>query len=135
MTPIEADNLATIQAYLAAVEANATGAALARFYTPDAMQVELPNRLNPNGGQSDLPTLLERAEKVPALLRSQRFVLNAALAQGDRVAIEAVWTGELAVPFGSLTAGSTMRAHFAIFFELREGRIQSQRNYDCFDPW
>jgi len=44
-------------------------------------------------------------------------------------------TGTLAVPFGSIPAGGEMRARFAIFLELRDGRIVRQRNYDCFDPF
>ena len=57
----EQDNLACVRQYLSALEQCATGDALARFFTPDAQQIELPNRLNPNGGSSDLPTLLKRA--------------------------------------------------------------------------
>jgi hypothetical protein len=41
----------------------------------------------------------------------------------------------LAVPLGELAAGASMRAHFAMFFELEDGRIRRQRNYDCFEPW
>jgi ketosteroid isomerase-like protein len=52
--------------------------------------------------------------------------------QGDR---EARWEAELAVPVCSLTAGDIMRAHFAMFFEFRDGRIWRQRNYDCFEAF
>ena len=51
------------------------------------------------------------------------------------VALEVLWTGTLAVPFGSLAVGDNMRAHFAVFIQLRDGKIVAQRNYDCFDPW
>jgi len=131
----EAANLATIRAYLQALEDGAVGETLARFFTPDARQVELPNRLNPGGGNSDLATLVRRAEQGQKMLRSQRYEVQSEIAQGDRAAVEATWTGILAVPLGSLAAGATMKAHFAMFFELSEGRIRSQRNYDCFEPW
>jgi len=26
-------------------------------------------------------------------------------------------------------------ARFAIFLEIRDGKIAAQHNYDCFDPW
>jgi len=37
--------------------------------------------------------------------------------------------------FGSLTIGSEMRADSAMFFVFKDGKIVSQRNYDCFHPW
>jgi hypothetical protein len=51
------------------------------------------------------------------------------------VAIEAIWTGTLAIGLGSLKPGDKMRARFAQFFEFRDGLIVRQRNYDCFEPW
>lgn len=133
--PPESSHLPHIRAYLQAIATGATGEALAKFYTPDALQSELPNRLNPNGGTSDLATLLARAEQGQKLLKGQRYDIQSELAQGDQVAVEAKWSAELAVPVGTLAAGATMKAHFAMFFEMREGRIHRQRNYDCFEPW
>ena len=125
----------TVLRYLQAIADGATGDRLAAFFTPDALQVELPNRLNPNGGRSDLPTLLQRAEQGQALLRQQRYDVLNVVADGDRLAVEADWSATLAVPVGTLPAGAVMRAHFAMFFEMRDGLIHRQRNYDCFEAW
>ena len=57
------------------------------------------------------------------------------MADGDRVSVEVLWTGTLALAFGALAVGSQMRAHSAMFFEFKDGKIVSQRNYDCFEPW
>jgi ketosteroid isomerase-like protein len=51
------------------------------------------------------------------------------------VILEVVWAGTLAIPVGSLAAGDEMRAYFAVFIALRDGRIYRQRNYDCFEPF
>lgn len=135
MSSTEAENLAVVRAFLGAVERSATGEALARFYAPDAVQIELPNRLNPSGGRSDLPAILQRASLAPSLLKQQRYEVVSELAQGSRVVVEAIWTGVLATPFGAVAAGTEMKAHFAMFFEMVDGRIKEQRNYDCFEPW
>ncbi|MFT3806645.1 nuclear transport factor 2 family protein [Arenimonas sp.] len=135
MTGEEASNLELVRAYLKALESAATGEALARFFADDVVQVEFPNRLNPNGGRSDLATLLKRAELVPNLLSAQSYKIVSEMAQDSRVAMEARWSATLVVPFGEVPAGSVMRAHFAMFFELANGRIRVQRNYDCFEPW
>jgi ketosteroid isomerase-like protein len=135
MTNTESANLAAVRSYLTALENGAVGETLARFFMEDAQQIEFPNRLNPNGGRSDLPTLLSRAEQGQRLLRAQHYEIRSEVAQGAAVAVEAVWTGTLAVALGSLSPGSTLRAHFAMFFDLSNGRIRAQRNYDCFEPW
>src|SRR5499426_1552409 len=118
MSSLEATNLATIRAYLEALQGGAVGETLAKFFTPDARQVELPNRLNPRGGVSDLSTILRRAEQGQNLLHSQHYEILAELAQDHRAAVEARWTGTLAVALGPLEAGATMTAHFAMFFEF-----------------
>lgn len=135
MSAPEQENLQLVRDYLKALESAATGEGLARFFSPDAVQIELPNRLNPNGGRSDLATLLRRAELVPSLLRSQNYKVVSELAVGRRVAVEATWRAVLATAFGSVAAGTEMNAHFAMFFEIEGGRIKLQRNYDCFEPW
>jgi ketosteroid isomerase-like protein len=135
MTPAESSNVTMIREYLQALETGAADTTLRRFFTPDARQIELPNRLNPKGGSSNLEQLLVRAEQGRKLLRDQRYELKSAVAQGDHLAVEADWQGTLAVPLGAIVAGTTLRAHFAMFFELSEGRIRVQRNYDSFEPW
>jgi ketosteroid isomerase-like protein len=128
-------SLARVKEYLAAIEAGATGASLAVFFTPDVMQEEFPNRLVPGGARRDLAALLDAAERGQKVLRAQRYEILSALERGDTVALEVQWTGALAVPVGSLAAGGEMRARFAVFFELRDGKIARQRNYDCFEPF
>jgi len=78
---------------------------------------------------------LARAEQGRGLLARQRYEIVSELADNDRVAVEATWSATLAVPLGTLAAGDSMRAHFAMFFELVDGKIRNQRNYDCFEPW
>ena len=124
-----------IRRYLAAIEAGATGDALAAFFTQDVEQVEFPNRLVTTGARRDLAAILDGAVRGQAVLRSQRFELLRLVEDGDNVAAEASWTGVLAVPVGQTPAGGEMRARFAMFFELRDGRIARQHNYDCFDPF
>lgn len=57
------------------------------------------------------------------------------LAAIESGALEVLWRGTLVVPFGSIPAGGEMRARFAVFLELRDGRIARQRNDDCFEPF
>jgi ketosteroid isomerase-like protein len=129
------DNIAIARRYLQAIEAGSTGAALAAFFTPDVVQEEFPNRLVAQGGRRDLNAMLEGAERGQRVVTRQRYDVRNALATGDQVALEVLWTATLAVPVGSLPPGGEMRAHFAVFLEFRDGKIAAQRNYDCFDPF
>jgi ketosteroid isomerase-like protein len=130
-----AEVLELTRRYFAALEAGTTGDALAAFYAPEVVQEEFPNRLLPHGALRGLDAILRAAERGQQVMTSQRYEILRALADGDRVAVEFRWAGTLAVPVGGFAVGAEMRGRFALFMEFRDGRIVSQRNYDCFDPW
>jgi ketosteroid isomerase-like protein len=109
--------------------------AIERAFAADAVQIEYPNRLVPNGATRDRSALLEGARRGRQILRSQRFELHHAIVSGTTVAYECTWTAAVAIPIGALAPGDTMRARFAVFLEFRGDEIVSQRNYDCFDPF
>jgi ketosteroid isomerase-like protein len=132
---MQGDHEALVRAYLEAIAAGATGDTLAAFLHPDVEQIEFPNRLVAGGATRDLAAILAAAERGQAVVRRQSFSVAAVLAEAERAAVEARWEAELAVPVGSLAAGDIMRAHFAMFFEFRDGRIWRQRNYDCFEAF
>jgi predicted ester cyclase len=114
-------------------EAVARGENGEQFFHPDVVHRELPNAIFPDGNVSDLDGLLAAMERGRIAIRDQHFEVLNALAVGDQVAVEAVWTGTLAVPLGDLPAGHTLRAHIATFLEMRDGKIIAQRNYDCYE--
>jgi ketosteroid isomerase-like protein len=126
-------NIDTAVRYHQAVSGFAGGDELAAFFHPDATHHELPNALFPDGNIRDLAGLRAAAEAGRAALSAQSFEVISALAAGDHVALEATWTGTLAVPLGELPAGHTLRAHIAAFLEFRDGKIIAQRNYDCYE--
>lgn len=129
------DNLEIAQCYLAAVEGGATGETLAAFYTPDAIQEELPNRFLPQGARRDIVAILEAAERGQRVMQRQTFTIRHAFVSGEVVILELLWIGIVAVPLGSLPAGGEMRAHFATVLEFQGGKIAAQRNYDCFEAF
>lgn len=126
-------NLERARAYLRALEAR-DGTAL-DHYAPDVRQIEHPNRLSPKGAERDLAALREAAERGRIAIAHETYTLESATSEGDRVALEVTWTGTLAIPLGTLQPGDVLRARFAVFLEYRDGRIVSQHNYDCFEPF
>lgn len=128
-------NVELVRNYMKALQDGEAGDALRRFFTQDVRQIEMPNQLNARGQESDLEHILQRSLQGKQILKRQQYEIVSEMAQEGRVAVEARWTGILAVSVGTLEAGAEMKASFAIFFQFREGRIAMQRNYDCFDAW
>ena len=129
------DILTIAKNYLKALKAGKTGKELAIFFHPDVVQTELPNRLNPNGVTSNLDQILDRAEKSRKLLKMQTYEIENDFVNGNTVVLELKWTGVVAVAIGTLGAGKTMRARFAMFMRFKNGQIISQRNYNCFEDF
>lgn len=132
MNPVT--NLKKVELYLKSIE-NGDFAYIANLFSPDAVLEQLPNRIYPNGIWSEVSRMAEAFEKGRKLLSSQSYEIKSYIVDGDRLSIEVLWTGTLALAFGSLSVGSQMRAHSAMFFHFQGGKIVSQRNYDCFEPW
>jgi len=132
MNPLS--NLEKVERYLRSIESG-DFASIIDLFSPDAVVEQLPNRIYPNGIKSEVSKVAEAFEKGRKLLSSQTYEITSSVADGDKLSIEVIWTGTLAVAFGNLPIGSQMRAHSAMFFQFEDGRIRSQRNYDCFEPW
>jgi ketosteroid isomerase-like protein len=127
-------NLEKVQRYLKSIE-EGNFAYIAEIFDPEAVMEQLPNRIYPTGIRAGVSKMAEAFEKGRKLLSSQTYEVKSYVVNGEKVAVEVLWIGKLAFPLGSLAAGSEMRAHSAMFFEFHGGRIVSQRNYDCFEPW
>ena len=108
------------------------GDAVAALYAEDVEQIEMPNRLKPEGDRRGRAQLLSDVERSKGILRSQKYEVSNAVGAGALVMAEYVWSGVLAMPMGSRAAGDTLRGHCAMSLEFRDGRIVRQRNYDCF---
>ena len=128
------ENLDIVRRYLRSVE-NGVFSDVAPLFTPDVVMEQLPNRIYPQGLRATISQMAAAFEKGRKLLSSQTYEIKNAVTNGDSVAVEVLWTGTLAVGFGTLTAGVQMRCHSSMFFEFKNGKICSQRNYDCFEPW
>jgi len=127
-------NLDKARRYLKAIE-DSDAAYVVGLFSPDAVLEQLPNRIYPQGMRSTVAQIPEAFEKGRKIFSRQTYQITNGSANGGLVILEVLWTGTLAIPFGSLAAGSEMRCHSAMFLEFRDGKIVAQRNYDCFNPW
>jgi ketosteroid isomerase-like protein len=128
-------NLSRAKHYLNAVASLTSAEDVSVFFTPDVIFQEFPNRIAPQGRTRGAEALLAAYEQAKSLLRSQSFVVRNAIESGDEVAMELEWVGVLAIPMMGLKPGSEMKAFIGMFLTFRDGRIASQRNYDCYPPF
>ena len=124
-----------VRRYLQAVASLASLEHVAEFYAPDVVLHELPNRISPQGRISSATDMRAAYGKGQKLLRSQSYTVHRLIERGDDVAAEVEWKGTLAIPFQNLPAGYEMKAYIGMFLTFREGKIVSQRNYDCYPPF
>ncbi len=105
------------------------------WYTEDAVQVEWPNKLVPAGATRDIDQLRQAGKRGRAIVESQRYEVTNVVAIGNKVAVEAIFRATFKMDVAGLPKGEAMLANFAMFFEMRDGRISRHHTYDCFSPW
>jgi ketosteroid isomerase-like protein len=114
----------TVLAYLAAIESHDLDQ-VAAFFHDDVQIVEHPNKLNPTGKTYDKAAIRAAGERGKTVMAGERYEVRALTVEADRAVVQSLWTG-------TLKDGRTMQAHICSCFELRDGKIYRQEQYDCF---
>ena len=137
MTAPTTNDLITIAThYLNALERGASFDEMSHYYAEDCVQEEFPNRLIPAGAKRSLADLKAASERGVKAVENQRYEILNIFGQRNQVVAEVQWSANVLMPFGTLKPGDAMRARFAVFLVFNDqGRIQTQHNYDCFDPF
>jgi ketosteroid isomerase-like protein len=129
------NNISQTQKYLEAVAAGQPMEKVLEFYTPDIVVREFPNRIAPQGRVRRAAELRDAYERGRKIIRSQSYDVQRVFEAGDDVVVELEWRGTLAAPVMNLPEGGEMKAFVAMFLTFRDGKIASQRNYDCYPPF
>lgn len=122
-------------AYLRALEARAPIAEITALLHDDFVVEVLPNTLAPKGSRRTQGEAAVDMERGRALLTEEHYAVTSSFGDATRAVLEVTWTGALAIELGKLPTGTPLRARCSMHFELRDGKLAAQRNYDCFDPF
>jgi ketosteroid isomerase-like protein len=106
---------------------------LRELLTEDVCFVERPNLVNPSGSTRDAAAMRSGLEAGRTLLAWQAYRVLGHVAAGDTVVIRLRWAGELAVDAGPWPAGTHLAAWCVAHYRLREGRIASIEQHDCYE--
>src|ERR1700750_3221663 len=101
------------EAFVAAIAAGGPRETVEAFYAEDIVQEEFPNLLLPGGAVRDFINLRAAYDKSRHSISAQSYEVVSAIGSGNTVVLETIWMATLAVGFGKLAAGDTMRARFA----------------------
>jgi ketosteroid isomerase-like protein len=135
MINMTSSNIARAREYLTAVSTGASIDKVFEFYAPEVVIQEYPNRIAPHGRTRRAAEIRAAYEQGRKIMRSQKYEVLRTVGSDDEVAVELEWSGVLAIPVMGLAAGSEMKASVAMFLTFRDGKIVSQRNYDCYPPF
>jgi predicted ester cyclase len=130
-----APNVELLHRYRQAFNSLCSPAIIASFLAPDVVVQVFPNRIAPHGQIRRSAELRPAYEQGLKILRSQTYKIMRVLNSGDDIVSELEWSGILAVPVMDLPAGTEIKAFVARFVTFRDGKIISQRNYDCYPPF
>jgi ketosteroid isomerase-like protein len=120
-----------VTAYIRAIESMQPDAA-EPYMHPEMENLEHPNKVTPAGKRYDVAALRQAGERGRALMASQRYEIRSMIVEGDRAAVQILWSGTLKIAAGPLPAGHVMRAEICSIIELRDGKVWRQEQYDCF---
>jgi ketosteroid isomerase-like protein len=125
------EGLKVVAEYFRSIEAKDIERVRALMH-PEIRQNEYPNQLVKAGAERTLQDLLDGLVRGAKVLKDERYTIDDALVDGDRVACRVRWQGTLEVPVLGKSAGQVLKARFGVFFRLADGKIIEQHNYDCF---
>jgi ketosteroid isomerase-like protein len=120
-----------VTAYIQAIESMQPDAVEPLLH-PDMENLEHPNKVTPAGKRYDVAALRAAGERGRAVMASQRYEIRQMTVEGDRAAVQMLWSGTLKIAAGPLPAGHVMRAEICSIIELRDGKVWRQEQYDCF---
>lgn len=124
-----------VRSFLHMLETRTSTDELDNFYHPEVEQIEYPNSLTKNITVRNLQQLKEAAERGKKVLIKEEYEIKNLISFENTILLECTWKGTMAIPLGNIPAGGQMIAHFAQVFEIKDGKIFRQRNYDCFEPF
>jgi ketosteroid isomerase-like protein len=130
-----AENIRVVERWLGAFNRRwPTDQEVDELLDPDVVFTERPNMLSPAGSIRDAATTRAGIEAGRGLLTWQAYEVRDHVAAGDTVVTRMRWSGELAVDAGPWAAGTRLSAWCVAHYRLRDGRIVTIEQHDCYEP-
>jgi hypothetical protein len=130
---------ANIKTYLAFIQNLVTYVtdkeAYAHIVHQEVTYFEYPNLINRKGQVRGAEKGFEGVAMGKKILAEQQYRFVSIIEIDNKLFVEGVWTGTMAIDAGPLAKGQQLKAYLCMIVEFRDGKIYSQRNYDCYVPF
>jgi ketosteroid isomerase-like protein len=118
---------AVVRRYFAVVaDLGSTAEELEALLHPEAVFVEFPNAIAPEGHERDVAATMRGFIAGKQRLSSQRIDVHEILVSGERAAVRSTWHGTI--------EATQVTAHMAGWITVRDGRVLRHETYDCYEP-
>ena len=108
---------------------------LAALLHPEAVLVEHPNPVVPQGARRGVQETLAGFRAGRGLLSDQSFEIHELVAVGERAAVRARWEGIVGRDAGPFKAGTKLTAYVAAFITVQDGLVLEHETFDCYEPF
>ncbi|MCA9537701.1 MAG: nuclear transport factor 2 family protein [Myxococcales bacterium] len=123
-----------VERYLKLVAAGGPREAVEALLHPEMTQIEYANAMTPKTRARDREAVLRGLTLGAQMMARQDYGPPIFTVDGDRVVAEFDWSGITAIDLGPLAAGTRLEARICAVIEVRDGRVHTQRSYDCYAP-
>jgi hypothetical protein len=96
---------------------------------------ELPNLISKTGQIRNFESSLAGMKKAKMMLPEQKYEIVGFIEDGDKITVEKIWTGRLALDAGNFKKGQELKAYICAVVEFKDGKIYKHRSYDCYEPF
>ena len=96
---------------------------------------EYPNLITKQGQVRNFFAALKGVEAGKNLMAEHSYKYLDWFELDEKLVIESLWTGTIAMDVAHLKKGDQLKAHICMIIYFKEGKIIRQRNYDCYEPF
>jgi len=69
------------------------------------------------------------------ILSKQNYEIIGFVDCDEKITVEKIWTGTMAIDAGNLKKGQQLKAYICAVVEFKEGKLYRHRSYDCYEPF
>lgn len=109
--------------------------AYSRYVHPLVQFTVYPNAVTKTAHTRNFTEAFAASQIGKQMLQQQCYEYAGSLESNNKLVMELVWTGIMAIDAGHLKKGQELKANVCLIMEFEDDKIIRQYNYDCYEPF